>query len=156
MGYTSAEHWFETNHTDLAVVEEMMSKAVRAVGGGASDAAAWDAIFKYFNRNHGKGERGYQAGEKIAIKINLTTCNSRSGTNTVDIYGTYEKQNAYSDGHWLNTIDNSPQMLLSLLRHLVYTVRVNQTNIYLGDPAGNFPRYLWDKLHPEFPERALL
>ena len=58
----------------------------------------------------------------------------------------------YSDGHWLNTIDNSPQMLLSLLRHLVYTVRVNQTNIFLGDPAGNFPRYMWDKLHPEFPE----
>jgi hypothetical protein len=150
-GYTSTEHWFETNHTDLAVVEEMMSKAVRSVGGGDSDAAAWDAIFKYFNLNHGKGERGYQAGEKIAIKINLTTCNGRSGTDTVDINGTYEKQNAYSGGHWLNTIDNSPQMLLSLLRHLVYTAGVNQTNICLGDPTGNFPKFMWDKLHPEFP-----
>ena len=150
-GYTSSEHWFETNHTDLAVVEEMMSKAVRSVGGGNSDAAAWDAIFKYFNLNHGKGERGYQAGEKIAIKINLTTCNGRSWTSTVDIYGSYEKQGAYSDGHWLNTIDNSPQMLLSLLRHLVYTAGVNQTNIYLGDPTGNFPKFMWDKLHPEFP-----
>ena len=57
-GYTSPEHWFETNHTDLAVVEEMMSKAVRSVGGGTSDAAAWDAIFRYFNLNHGKGEHG--------------------------------------------------------------------------------------------------
>jgi hypothetical protein len=150
-GYTSPEHWFETNHTDLAVVEEMMSKAVRSVGGGDSDAAAWDAIFRYFNLNHGKGERGYQAGEKIAIKINLTTCNGRSGTDTVDINGTYEKQNAYWDGHWLNTIDNSPQMLLSLLRHLVYAAGINQTNIYLGDPTANFPRFLWNKLHPEFP-----
>jgi hypothetical protein len=150
-GYTSSEHWFETNRTDLAVVEEMMSKAVRSVGGGDSDAAAWNAIFKYFNLNHGKGERGYQAGEKIAIKINLTTCNGRSWTSTVDIYGSYEKQDAYSDGHWLNTIDNSPQMLLSLLRHLVYTAGVNQTNIYLGDPTGNFPKFMWDKLHPEFP-----
>jgi hypothetical protein len=128
-----------------------MSKAVRSVGGGDSDAAAWDAIFTYFNLNHGKGERGYQAGEKIAIKINLTTCNGRSGTNTVDIYGTYEKQNAYWDGHWLNTIDNSPQMLLSLLRHLVYAAGVNQTNIYLGDPTGNLPRFMWNKLRPEFP-----
>jgi hypothetical protein len=150
-GYTSTEHWFETNHTDLAVVEAMMSKAVRAVAGGDSDAAAWDAIFKYFNVNHGKGERGYQEGERIAIKINLTACNGRSGTDTVDIYGTYEKQDAYWDGHWLNTIDNSPQMLLTLLRHLVYAVGVNQTNIYLGDPTGNFPRYQWNKLHPEFP-----
>jgi hypothetical protein len=151
-GYSSTGHWYETNHTDLAVVEEMMSKAVRAVGGGNSDAAAWDAIFKYFNLNHSKGERGYQAGEKIAIKINLTTCSGRSGTSTVDIYGTYEKQNAYRDGGWLNTIDNSPQMLLSLLRHLVYTAGVGQTNIYLGDPTGNFPKYLWDRLHPEFPD----
>ena len=89
-----------------------------------------------FNPSHGKGARGYQAGEKVAIKINLTTCNARSGTDTVDIYGTYEKQNAYSDGSWLNTIDNSPQMLLSLLRQLVYTVGIDQTNIFLGDPPA--------------------
>jgi len=152
-GYTSAERWYETNHTDLAVVEEMMSKAVRAVGGGASDAAAWDAIFRYFNRNHGQGDRGYQAGEKIAIKINLATCwSGQWPTNYVDIYGTYEKRSKVSDDtSWLNTIDNSPQMLLSLLRHLAYTVGVNPTNIYLGDPSGNFPRYMWNKLHPEFP-----
>ncbi len=150
-GYTSPEHWFETNHTDISVVEQMVSTALQSVGGGGSDAAAWDAIFKYFNQSHGKGARGYQAGEKVAIKMNLTTCNARSGTNTVDIYGTYEKQNAYSDGSWLNTIDNSPQMLLSLLRQLVYTVGVEQTNIFLGDPTGNFPAYQWNKLHPEFP-----
>src|ERR1035441_7029605 len=150
-GYSSAEHWFETNHTDLAVVEAMMSKAVQAVGGGNSDAAAWDAIFRYFNQGHGRGQRGYLAGEKIAIKINLTTCNARSGTQTVDLNGTYEKQNQYSDSHWLNTIDNSPQMLLSLLRHLVYTVGVDPTNIFVGDPTGNFPQYMWNKLHPEFP-----
>jgi len=149
-GYTSAEHWFETNHTDLAVVEAMMSKAVQAVGGGGSDAAAWNAIFSYFNQNHGLGPRGYHAGENIAIKINLTTCNARPGTDTVAINSTYEKQNAYWDNHWLNTIDNSPQMLLSLLRHLVYIVGANQTNIFLGDPTGNFPRYMWNKLHPEF------
>jgi len=150
-GYTSTEHWYETNHTDLAVVEAMMSKVVQSVGGTHTDAAAWEAIFRYFNQQHGRGARGYQAGENIAIKINLTTCNARSGSSTVAINTTYEKSNAYSDGHWLNTIDNSPQMLLSLLRHLVYVAGVAQTNIYLGDPTGNFPRYLWNKLHPEFP-----
>ena len=150
-GYTSAEHWFETNHTDISVVEQMMSKALQSIGGGGSDAPAWQAIFTYFNQTHGKGARGYQPGEKVAIKINLTTCNARSGSDTVNIGGTYEKQNAYSDGHWLNTIDNSPQMLLSLLRQLVYTAGVDQTNIFLGDPTGNFPAYQWNKLHPEFP-----
>ena len=145
-GYSATEPWWQTNHTDLATVEAMMSQAIRSVGGGNSDAAAWDAIFHYFNQNHGKGDRGYQAGERIAIKINLTTCNARSGTGTVAINKTYEKQAPI-----MNTIDNSPQMLLTLLRHLVYTVRVDQTNISLGDPTGNFPRYMWSLLHPEFP-----
>jgi hypothetical protein len=150
-GFTSPEPWWQTNHTDLAVVQEMLSKAVCAVGGGGSDAAAWDAIFRYFNQNHGKGARGYQAGEKIAIKINLTTCNARGGTYYVDTSTTYEKQTHGTD-HWMNTIDNSPQMLLTLLRHLVYTVGVSQTNISLGDPTGNFPQYMWNMLHPEFPQ----
>lgn len=149
-GYTSPEHWYETNHTDLAVVEEMMSKAVQSVGGGDNDAAAWEAIFRYFNVNHNRGDRGYQAGEKIAIKINLATCWGKDPTNYVDIYNTYEKRN-FVDSHWMNTIDNSPQMLLSLLRHLVYAMGVNPTNIYLGDPSGNLPKFMWDKLHPEFP-----
>jgi hypothetical protein len=149
-GYTSPEHWFETNHCDLATVEVMLSKAIQSVGGTNSNVAAWDAMFKYYNQNHGKGGRGYQAGEKVAIKINLTTCNARSGSSTVDINGTYEKRDSY-DGHWLNSVDASPQLLLSLLRHLVYVVGVNQTNISMGDPTGNFPKYLWDRLHPEFP-----
>lgn len=151
-GYSSAEHWFDSNHTDIAVVDQMISKGLQSVAGGASDAESWDRIFKYFNQNHGKGARGYTAGENIAIKINLTTCNARSGSATVDIFGSYEKQNAYSDGSWLNTIDNSPQMLLTLLRQLVYTVGVAQTNIFLGDPTGNFPAYMWNMLHPEFPQ----
>jgi hypothetical protein len=151
-GYTSPEHWYESNHCDLATVEVMVSKAIQSVGGTNSDAAAWDAMFRNHNQTHGRGSRGYQAGEKVAIKINLTTCNARSGSSTVDINGTYEKQNSYSGGNWLNSIDVSPQVLLSLLRQLVYVVGVNQTNISMGDPTGNFPKYLWDRLHPEFPD----
>jgi len=122
-GYTSPEHWYDSNHCDQATVALMLSEALQSVGGTNSDAAAWDAIFKYYNQNHAKGSLGYQTGEKIAIKINLTTCNARSGTSTVDINGTYEKNNNY-DGHWLNSIDAAPQLLLSLLRELVNTAGV--------------------------------
>jgi Domain of unknown function (DUF362) len=52
----------------------------------------------------------------------------------------------------MNTIDNSPQMLLCLLRHLVYTVGVRPADISLGDPTGLFPQYMWNMLHPEFPQ----
>ena len=139
-GYKSAETYWQTNHTDLAVVEEMVSQAIRGVAGETSDAAAWDAIFRHFNEARGNGSRSYQAGEKIAIKINLTTCNGADPK-------VYEKPASLK-----NAIDNSPQMLLSLLRQLVYVAGVSPGNISLGDPTGLFPHYLWNALHPEFPD----
>jgi hypothetical protein len=139
-GYNSTETWWQTNHTDLAVVEEMVSQAIRGVAGVTSDAAAWERIFQHFNEARGNGQRGYQAGEKIAIKINLTTCNGADPKK-------YEKPTSLQ-----NAIDNSPQMILALLRQLVYVVKVPPGNISIGDPTGLFPNYLWNILHPEFPE----
>jgi hypothetical protein len=72
-GSSSSERWWATNHTDLAVVEDMMSEAIRRLAGEATDAAAWGKLFRSFNTSQGRGDRGYQAGEKIALKINLTT-----------------------------------------------------------------------------------
>ena len=140
-GWASPERWYASNHTDLAVVEDMMSEAVRRLAGETTDAVAWGKLFHSFNTNQGRGDRGYQAGEKIAIKINLTTCNGGSDCNLT----TYEKTAN------LNRIDNSPQMLLALLRHLVYVVGVAPADISMGDPTALFPGYLWNILHPEFP-----
>jgi hypothetical protein len=139
-GFNAAETYWQAGHTDLAVVEEMMSQAIRGVAGESSDAAAWNAIFQHFNGTRGQGRRGYQAGEKIAIKINLTTCN---GVDT----RVYDKPTRLK-----NAIDNSPQMIIALLRQLIYVAGVAPSNISLGDPTGLFPNYLWDLLQPEFPD----
>ncbi len=142
-GYYSSEHWWESEHTNLAVVEKMLSQAIRGVAGRNSDATAWDAIFRYFNEKRGKGDVGYQAGEKIAIKINLTACNA-TWANVDPI--TYQKKHSI-----MNTTDNSPQMVLALLRQLVHTVGMKQSDITIGDPTGLVPSFYWDMLHPEFP-----
>jgi len=142
-GYGSTEHWWQDDCTDLAVVEKMVSQAVRGVAGINSDAGAWDAIFKHFNVERGREDAGYQAGEKIAIKINLTTCNAAG--ECVDPV-TYNKKS-----NIMNRIDNSPQIILALLRQLVNTVGVDPNDITVGDPTGLIPNFYWDMLHPEFP-----
>ena len=142
-GYNSPEHWWQDGHTDPVVVEKMVSQAIRGVAGKSSDAAAWDAIFRHFNDRRGRGDMGYQAGEKVAIKINLTTCNAAGGD--VDPI-TYNKRASV-----MNRIDTSPQMILSLLRQLVYTVGADQDDITIGDPTGIFPNYCWNMVYPEFP-----
>ncbi|MHC4323314.1 MAG: hypothetical protein ACYSUX_03460, partial [Planctomycetota bacterium] len=55
-GYSSAEHWYDDNHTNQAVVDKMVSRAIRGLAGEDSDAAAWDAIFRDFNLRRGKGD----------------------------------------------------------------------------------------------------
>jgi len=140
-GWSSSEQWWQSNHTDLAVVEEMVSRGIRDVTGRETDAGAWAALFADFNASHDRGQRGYQAGEKVAIKINLTTENGGSDCDLA----THEKIAN------LNRIDNSPQMLLALLRQLVYIAGVPQTNISIGDPTGLFPGFLYRPLHSEFP-----
>ena len=64
-------YWWEPNHTSQTVVNEMVSKSLRALTGKSTDYAAWDSIFRYFNQQHGKGDVGYQPGEKIMIKVNF-------------------------------------------------------------------------------------
>ncbi|HLP62679.1 MAG TPA: DUF362 domain-containing protein, partial [Candidatus Deferrimicrobium sp.] len=142
-GFTSPEHWYESDHTDLAVVEKMVSQVIRGTAGKSTDTAAWVDIFKYNNRERGRGEVGYQAGEKIFIKINLVTCNARfTYVNPI----TYEKEHAF-----LNRIDVSPQVILALLRQLVNTVGVTQSDITIGDPTAMIPNHYWNFLHDEFP-----
>lgn len=60
---------------------------------------------------------------------------------------TYEKRTSI-----MNTIDNSPQLILTLLRQLVYAAGVAPADIAIGDPTGQFPKFMYDFLQPEFPE----
>ena len=39
-------YWWQSNNTDQAVVDKMLSKAIQAVAGQLNEEAAWDAIFR--------------------------------------------------------------------------------------------------------------
>jgi hypothetical protein len=93
-------------------------------------AQAWNSIFQYFNRTHGRGKAGYGAGEKIAIKANLN--------NTTD-HGTIERLNS------------SPHLILSLIRQLTGPGRVPESSITIFDSSRFIPGNLYDKIHHEFP-----
>jgi hypothetical protein len=136
-------HWWESNHTNQQVVERMMSQAIRRLAGEASDAEAWNRLFRYFNRTHGKGDVGYQPGEQIAVKVNFVGMIWRGGLVNPETYD-LERQKDY-----MNT---SPQMMLALLRQLVKTVGVKQTDITLGDTLALFANEYYRVLHDEFPD----
>jgi hypothetical protein len=138
-GYHSPEHWYDSEHTDQAVVHRMVSRAIRALAGESTDVAAWDAVFRQFNRAQGRGDVGYTSGEKIAVKINNTLCYNASSS-------TFEQRSSNK-----NRIDNSPQLTVALLWQLVNVVGVDETDITIGDPGRITPNFLYDIVQPRFP-----
>jgi hypothetical protein len=121
--------WWKDAHNNQDVIDSMVSRSIRSLTVQKSDAHAWNAIFKYFNRTHGRGNRGYKAGEKVAIKANLN--------NTTD-HGTIDRLNS------------SPHLILSLIRQLTGPGRVPQPLITVFDSSRFIPSNLYDKIHNEF------
>jgi len=137
-------HWWQSSHTNQAVVNQMMSRAIRALCGSENDAAAWDSLFRYFNETHGKGDAGYTSGEKIFIKVNYVGCiavwSRRPVTNIKD----YNLRS-------MDYMNTSPQMIIALLRQLVDKVGVNETDITVGDTLCYFPNEYYNMCHEKFP-----
>ena len=92
-------HWWDEQNLDQQAVDKMLSHALRTLTGQQDDAAAWDALFRHFNRTRNAGDVGYQPGEKIAIKINLN-------------------EEGYGPAYGGNGRMPSPQMIRSLLAQL--------------------------------------
>ena len=122
--------WWKDANNNQAAIDRMVSRSIWSLTDQKSDAQAWSAIFKYFNRSHGRGDAGYRAGEKVAIKANLN--------NTTD-HGTIDRLNS------------SPHLILSLVGQLTGPGRVPQSSITVFDSSRFIPSYLYDKIHHEFP-----
>ncbi len=130
----AGDYWWDDSNTSQEVVNRMLSDALQGLSGQESDTAAWDAIFRYHNNRHGKGEVGYAAGEKIVIKLNMNT-GSVSGTTRSDY----------------RTVDTSPQVAYAILDQLINKAGVAPSDIGIGDPGRTIDLIYWDKCHEDFP-----
>jgi hypothetical protein len=132
---SQGDYWWQDDNTDQQVVNSMVSKAIKMMTGKATDAEAWDAIFRNYNKSHGRGDVGYTAGEKIVIKLNLNTGSS----------GNYYTRSDYK------TVDTSPQIVEAILDQLINIAGVAQADIGFGDPGRTVDNIFWDKFHSKFP-----
>jgi hypothetical protein len=129
----TSNYWWSDANTNQVVVDSMVSKSLRGLTGKSTDVAAWDTLFRYFNEKHGKGSIGYQAGEKIAIKLSLV-----------------QSVNASSDCG--NSNFSTPQLVLTLLRQLVHKAGVPDNNITFYDIMRSIPSSVTDRCKSEFPK----
>ena len=139
-------YWWEEQNNNLPVIKSMFSDGIQALAGETTDFDAWDQIFRYFNLEHGKGDVGYEPGEKIAIKINL---------NNHWISAPYNQED--------NDRDASPYVVKALLRQLIDVVGVEQEDITVYDASRRMPDWFYYRTYyeeyegvpdpiPEFPD----
>ncbi len=123
--------WFYTENNDQDAIDALMERSILLLAGGDNIAKAWDTLFRYFNAQHNKPGKGYQSGEKIAIKINM---------NTQSDHG------SLGDG-----INTSPQMTLALARQLINNAGVPESDITFYEVSRYIPSSTYDPIHSEFP-----
>jgi len=131
-GFSNSEgdYWYMDKNCNQQVVDSMMNNSVLQISGKSNCIDAWDAIFRYFNSTHGRGDSGYQAGESIAIKLNLTTSYNGIATDKMDV---------------------SPQLVFSLLKQLIEEAGVPESKIWIGDSYRTFRDEYWNKCHSVYP-----
>ncbi|HUI09018.1 MAG TPA: DUF362 domain-containing protein [Bacteroidota bacterium] len=124
-------NWWNDASTNQTAVDSMISRGLCTLTGAPGDSAAWDALFRYFNARHGKGNVPYRGGEKIAVKINLVTSSFPGSIGNLPFA--------------------APQTVLALTRELVTQAGVADSDITFYDTDRYVPDPMYNKVHAAFP-----
>jgi hypothetical protein len=128
-----SDQWWLDKNTDQVRVDAMLAATLTRLTGAADPAAAWKAIFAYYNQHSRQlDKRSYQPGEVVAVKINL---NNSGGPDKEDNY-----------------TDESPQIVLAMVRQLVNEAHVRQQDVIVYDGRRFIPPAILTKVWSEFKD----
>lgn len=126
--------WWDDTNTNQKVVNAMFSEMIQSYTGKTNDKESWDALFRYYNNSHNRGNKTYKKGEKFVIKIN---CNHDKTSYT-----------------WDNEAHPSPAVINSVVAQLVEVVGVPGNDIIVAEPSQLIGNPIYDKIransNPEF------
>ncbi len=123
--------WVEDRWNDQLKSDLMVKEAILQLTGEKTVKKGWQALFRHFNKEHGKGSRGYKKGEIIAVKLNLN--------NALTHRDTFE-------------LNSSPFITLALVRSMVHDGGIRQQDIVLCEPSRAITDSIYHKVYREFPQ----
>ena len=123
--------WVEDHWNDQQKADAMITEAVMQLTGETNAQKGWQALFKHFNKEHGKGNRGYKKGETITVKLNLN--NALTHRDTIEL-------------------NSSPFVTLALVRSMIKDGGIREQDIILCEPSRTITDSIYNKVHREFPQ----
>jgi hypothetical protein len=144
---SNGDGWWLPKNNDQDVVDQMLHDAVLKLTGEDTVADAWDALFKYHNKQKNGTEASYEAGEKVFLKLNIT-----SAWGAGQSWGNMDENFEKNFNGFYGISETSPQVVLAVLRHLVNEAGVPQADISVGDPMKNMYQHQYEMWYAEFPD----
>jgi hypothetical protein len=132
--------YFLAKNNNQEVIDNMLAGSILALADKKSQKEAWDAIFRHFNKQKGRGDNGYKNTETIFIKINQGCANWTSNSDFSRRKGS------------LGYSETSPEIIISALKQLVNVAGVPQNKIIVADPLSHIYSDNFEQLHSEFPD----
>lgn len=125
------KYWWDEKSTSQVEADKMLENALKSVTGKSTEAIAWTALFKNFNKEKKNISAGYALNQKIAVKINQNNTKSHADT---------------------TGLDGTPQLVYALIASLTKNAGVPQKNITIFDASRFITDNIFNKCHKDFPE----
>jgi hypothetical protein len=125
------KYWWDEKSTSQTETDKMLENLLKSLTGKSTEAEAWDALFKNFNKEKKRITGGYAINQKIAVKINQN--------NTL----------RHADTTGLNA---TPQLVYALITSLVKEAGVPQKNITIFDASRFICDNIFIKCHKDFSD----
>jgi len=123
--------WWEDKFNNQQETDKLLAQTLCSLTNTKNEKKSWNQLFISFNQTKHNLKVGYQAGEKVTIKINENNTSAHENT---------------------NEINANPQVILSLLNSLIKQGGVPEENISVADPSRFITNNIFEKCHAVFPK----
>jgi hypothetical protein len=146
--------YFSPQNNNPDVIGKMFRDGILELTGEKNAKKAWESVFVFFNLKKHNQKRGYQAGEKIFIKINQGQ--SRWVLVQQDKDNGFYLPKTLAEGQERRTsnfvpTEQGPYVVLEVLRELINDAGIPQENISVGDPMCPIWGHNYEVWAKEFP-----
>jgi hypothetical protein len=152
--FATYDWYFSAHNNNPEVIGKMVRDGILKLTSEKNAKKAWESVFRFFNSQKHNQKRGYQAGEKIFIKINQGQSRwvlvQKDKDNGFYLPKTLEANEQRRTTNFVPT-EQGPYVVLEVLRELINEAGIPQENISIGDPMCPIWGHNYEVWAKEFP-----